>query len=82
MEQLQAVQPPWNVNGLAQFAGEAALDELTWRDEIMAKMRRDLADFCEEIDSYGYAPCQPPSTTSLRRWATPNPCATACSSNT
>ncbi|MCB0116560.1 MAG: histidinol-phosphate aminotransferase family protein [Caldilineaceae bacterium] len=56
VEQLQAVQPPWNVNGLAQFAGEAALDELTWRDEIMAKMRRDLADFCEEIDSYGYAP--------------------------
>lgn len=56
VEQLQAVQPPWNVNGLAQFAGEAALDELPWRDQFMAKMRRDLADFRSDISHCGYAP--------------------------
>ncbi len=56
VEQLQAVQPPWNVNGPAQFAGNIALDELAWRDQTLARLRHDLDDFCAALTSYGYSP--------------------------
>jgi histidinol-phosphate aminotransferase len=58
VEQLQAVQPPWNVNGLAQFAGEAALDELAWRRQTLAQLRHDLADLRRSLIGCGYAPCE------------------------
>jgi histidinol-phosphate aminotransferase len=58
VEQLQAVQPPWNVNGLAQFAGEAALDELAWRTQTLTKLRQNLADLRRALMGCGYAPCE------------------------
>lgn len=58
VEQLQNVQPPWNVNGLAQFAGEISLDELVWRRQTMAQLRRDLAAMQTELRAHGYAPCE------------------------
>lgn len=54
--QLQAVQPPWNVNGLAQFAGEVALKELAWRAETMAQLRGDLRSMQAQLRACGYAP--------------------------
>jgi histidinol-phosphate aminotransferase len=54
--QLQAVQPPWNVNGLAQFAGEAVLDELDWRQQTLTQLRQDLYLLRQALLSCGYAP--------------------------
>lgn len=56
VEELRAVQPPWNVNGLAQFAGEAALDELEWRQQTLTTLRHDLNDLRRALIACGFAP--------------------------
>jgi histidinol-phosphate aminotransferase len=56
VEQLQRTQPPWSVNGLAQFAGEMALQELAWRDQTLATLRQDLERMRQTLRSCGYAP--------------------------
>ncbi len=61
VEGLQKVQPPWNVNGLAQVAGEVALTELAWRRQTLSTLRHDLWKMQQELCAYGYAP-RPTST--------------------
>jgi histidinol-phosphate aminotransferase len=43
---LQAVQPPWSVNSLAQVAGVAALQEevIAWRQQSLAQLHQHAAD--------------------------------------
>jgi histidinol-phosphate aminotransferase len=54
--ELQGVQPPWNVNGLAQFAGRLALDELTWRQQTLAQLRKETYTTRLHLQRMGYAP--------------------------
>lgn len=56
VERLQEVQPPWSVNGIAQLAGLVALDELDWRTETTARLRRDTAALQDGLRDLGYAP--------------------------
>lgn len=53
---LQKVQPPWSVNGVAQLAGLAALDEVAWRERTTARLRRETRALREELVACGYAP--------------------------
>ena len=56
IERLQAVQPPWSVNGVAQLAGLVALDEMKWREETTARLRKDVWALQEGLRACGYAP--------------------------
>ena len=56
IERLQAVQPPWSVNGVAQLAGLVALDEMNWREETTARLRKDVRALQEGLRACGYAP--------------------------
>ena len=56
IERLQAVQPPWSVNGVAQLAGLVALDEMSWREETTARLRKDVRALQEGLRACGYAP--------------------------
>ena len=56
IERLQNVQPPWSVNGVAQLAGLAALDEMNWREETTARLRKDVWDLQDGLRACGYAP--------------------------
>jgi histidinol-phosphate aminotransferase len=53
---LQAAQPPWNVNVLAQLAGVACLEALAWRDKTLAQLRTESADLRQSLQVVGYAP--------------------------
>ena len=56
VERLQQVQPPWSVNNVAQLAGLAALDEMRWREETTARLRKDVFQLQEDLRACGYAP--------------------------
>ena len=56
VERLQQVQPPWSVNGVAQLAGLVALDEMNWREETTARLRKDVFQLQEDLRACGYAP--------------------------
>ena len=56
VERLQQVQPPWSVNGVAQLAGLVALDEMNWREETTARLRKDVWELQEGLRACGYAP--------------------------
>jgi threonine-phosphate decarboxylase len=60
---LQAVQPTWSVNTLAQVAGVAALqpEVLIWRDHTLACLRRHAADLWASLAELGY-PVLPTAT--------------------
>ena len=53
---LADAQPPWNVNALAQIAGEACMNELEWRKETTARLRKDTQDLRSGLTDLGYAP--------------------------
>jgi histidinol-phosphate aminotransferase len=59
--QMQAAQPPWNVNVLAQIAGEAALHSVAWRDQSLAQLRQDTAELRAALRRGGFSPL--PTTT-------------------
>ena len=56
VERLQQVQPPWSVNNVAQLAGLVALDEMNWREETTARLRKDVWELQEGLRACGYAP--------------------------
>ena len=56
VERLQEMQPPWSVNGVAQLAGLAALDEMDWREETTTRLRKDLRDLPDGLRGCGFAP--------------------------
>jgi histidinol-phosphate/aromatic aminotransferase/cobyric acid decarboxylase-like protein len=56
IEPLQQAQSPWNTNSLAQLAGIACMDQLTWRAMTMAQLRADGAALCEDLRAAGFAP--------------------------
>ena len=56
IERLQQVQPPWSVNNVAQLAGLVALDEMNWREETTARLRKDVWELQEGLRACGYAP--------------------------
>lgn len=56
VERLIHVQPPWSVNGLAQIAGEAALEEIAWRDGKMETLRRSVIQMQKELVDLGFRP--------------------------
>ena len=56
VERLQQVQPPWSVNNVAQLAGLVALDEMKWREETTARLRKDVYQLQEDLRGCGYAP--------------------------
>ena len=49
-------QPPWNVNSLAQLAGVACMQELAWRDESLATLRRDTELLRRALMELGFSP--------------------------
>ena len=49
-------QPPWNVNALAQLAGVACMQELVWREETLASLRRDTDTLRRGLQAIGFAP--------------------------
>ena len=54
---LQAAQPPWNVNLLAQVAGAVALrDGLKWRRSTLTALRKECALLQEGLRGAGYQP--------------------------
>ncbi len=56
VERLRSAQPPWNVNGLAQVAGLAALDHLDWRARTLARLREECARLRGELARRGWHP--------------------------
>jgi histidinol-phosphate aminotransferase len=56
--QMQHAQPPWNVNALAQIAGITALEQLAWRRETMARLRRECASLQQALVERGFAPME------------------------
>lgn len=53
---LQTAQPPWNVNVMAQIAGQACLDEMDWRRQTLTQLRQDCAALQRQLRDAGYAP--------------------------
>lgn len=53
---LQTAQPPWNVNVMAQVAGQACLDELAWRRQTLTQLRRDCNALQAHLRAAGYSP--------------------------
>jgi histidinol-phosphate aminotransferase len=54
---LQSVQPPWNVNGLAQLAGSVSLREgQAWRRETLARLHGETASLRSALQELGYRP--------------------------
>lgn len=53
---LRAVQPSWSVNGLAQVAGVAALQEpvLVWRQQTLDCLREHALNVWTGLDALGY----------------------------
>ncbi len=52
---LQAVQPPWSVNSLAQVAGVAALQPeiVIWREQSMAQLHQHAAGLWQNLSTMG-----------------------------
>jgi len=53
---LQAVQPPWSVNSLAQVAGVVALQPngLRWREESLARLQHHATQLWKELATLGF----------------------------
>lgn len=49
-------QPPWNVNAIAQIAGIACMEELVWRKESVATLRRDTERLRHGLMNLGFSP--------------------------
>ncbi len=56
VERLRSAQPPWNVNGLAQVAGLAALDHLAWRARTLTRLRVECARLRGDLARMGWHP--------------------------
>lgn len=59
--EMQAAQPPWNVNIFAQIAGAAALQAADWRAQTLAQLRQDTAALMQRLREGGIEPL--PTTT-------------------
>lgn len=55
-QRIQVAQSPWNVNALAQTAGEAALRSQEWRTSTLAQLRQDTADLQAQLRAQGWEP--------------------------
>jgi histidinol-phosphate aminotransferase len=54
---LQATQPPWNVNGLAQLAGSLSLREgQAWRSDTLARLHGETTSLQAALREIGYRP--------------------------
>lgn len=53
---MQSAQPPWNVNVLAQLAGEAAMHSVEWRTDTLARLREHTAELREQLQAHGFDP--------------------------
>ena len=54
---MQAAQPPWNVNTLAQLAGSASLREgQAWRNETLAQLHVETLALQDRLREIGYQP--------------------------
>ncbi|MBX3011606.1 MAG: histidinol-phosphate aminotransferase family protein [Caldilineaceae bacterium] len=53
---LQQAQSPWNVNAVAQVAGEMALTQLAWREKTLAQLRQDGATLRTALRQQGFHP--------------------------
>ncbi len=64
IEALQAIQPPWSVNRLAQIAGIAAVQPtvLTWRNKSLACLHKHATELWAALIELGY-PVLPTDTT-------------------
>ncbi len=56
VDRLRSAQPPWNVNGLAQVAGLAALEHLDWRTRTLARLREECARLRGDLARMGWRP--------------------------
>ncbi|MEX1018231.1 MAG: histidinol-phosphate transaminase [Litorilinea sp.] len=68
---IQTAQPPWNVNVLAQIAGETAFESLVWRQATLAQLRADTAALQAALRMVGLQPR--PTTTNYFLTPTPDP---------
>ncbi len=56
IQAVRALRPPWTVNRLAQVAGLAALEELAWREAVLARLREDGQAFRAALEQAGFHP--------------------------
>ncbi len=56
IEAIRAVRPAWNVNGLAQAAGVAALDQNKWLREAVNQLHTNKRELTAGLKSHGYEP--------------------------
>jgi L-threonine-O-3-phosphate decarboxylase len=56
IQALHKVQPPWNVNALAQEAGLAALREQDYLDACLDQLQREKLKLMAELEKMGYKP--------------------------
>jgi histidinol-phosphate aminotransferase len=56
IEQMARAQSPWNVNGLAQVAAVAALQQQSWRNQSLARLRQDCAELQAHLRQIGFRP--------------------------
>jgi len=56
IERMQKAQPPWNVNCMAQRAGQVVMQHLDWRAESLARLRQDTADLRQALADGGFEP--------------------------
>jgi histidinol-phosphate aminotransferase len=68
---LQQAQSPWNVNAVAQVAGQVALTQTAWCAETLARLRQDTANLCAALRHQGFYPL--PTTTNYFLMLVPNP---------
>lgn len=62
-QQLQVIQPPWNVNTLAQIAGLTALHEQPWRQRTLSLLREHVVTMQTTLQEEGFHPL--PATTNF-----------------
>ncbi len=56
IEAVRRVRPAWNVNGMAQAAGLAALDQDEWLRDTVNKLHEDKQTLVAGLNNLGYAP--------------------------
>lgn len=56
IEAIRLIRPAWNVNGLAQAAGLAVLDETQWLRKTVLQLHRDKDELVHGLQQLGFAP--------------------------
>jgi histidinol-phosphate aminotransferase len=53
VQELQSIQPPWSVNSVAQIAAMAAIEDLSYTQDTIRKLKNDTIDFKQNLLQIG-----------------------------